>query len=68
MPDVKYLLSLGWLLGLILIWDLIWRGLALWKAGRHNQKIWFIFLLILNSLGILPVVYLLFFQKDRANA
>ncbi len=45
--------------------DLILRGVALWKSARFSQKGWFIALLIVNSLGILPVIYLLFFQKKR---
>jgi hypothetical protein len=45
------------------IWELIWKGIALWKCGRNNQLKWFIFILILNTLGILPIIYLKFFQK-----
>jgi hypothetical protein len=47
----------------ISIWELIWKGIALWKAGRRNQPIWFLFILILNTAGILPIIYLIFFQK-----
>lgn len=46
-----------------IIFDVIIRGVALWRTARSEQKGWFIALLILNSLGILPVIYLLFFQK-----
>lgn len=45
------------------IWSLIWKGIALWKAGRNNQLKWFIVMLILNTAGILPIIYLKFFQK-----
>ena len=45
------------------ILDLILKGMALWRAGRNYQLYWFIALLIVNSLGILPGIYLLFFQK-----
>lgn len=41
------------------IWDLVWRGLALWRAGGNRQQGWFIALLIINSAGILPIIYLL---------
>jgi len=54
--------TLTWIIPL-LIWEMIWKGLALWKSGRHNQSTWFIVLLILNTAGILPIVYLKFFQK-----
>ena len=52
-----------YVLPLIGIWDLIWKGLSLWKAGRNGQRNWFVALLIVNSLGILPMIYLKFFQK-----
>lgn len=46
-----------------MIWSLIWKGLALYRAGRNEQKGWFIALLLINSLGILEIVYLLFFSQ-----
>ena len=47
------------------VWSLIWKGVALWFAARNYQKGWFIALLILNTLGILEIIYLLFFRRDR---
>jgi len=47
--------------------DLILKGVALWKSARSSQKVWFIALLIINTLGILPIIYLLFFQKKQKN-
>lgn len=44
---------------LLCIWCLVWKGLALWHAGRLNQKVWFIILLIVNTVGILEIIYLL---------
>jgi hypothetical protein len=51
----------------LLVWSLIWKGFALWYAGRNNQKAWFIVLLILNTAGILEILYLLFFRKNKNN-
>jgi len=53
------------ILVLLIFWELIWKAIALWKAGRNNQLVWYIFIFILNTLGILPILYLLFFQKNR---
>jgi hypothetical protein len=53
------------LISILMLWDLIWKGIALWKAGRNNQLGWFIALLVVNSLGILPIIYILFFQKKK---
>lgn len=47
--------------------DLVLKAFALWKAGRNNQSWWFIALLILSSMGLIPVLYLAFFQKDKNN-
>jgi len=53
---------LTWLIPLA-VWDMIWRGIALWKAVKNNQLNWFIAIFILNTAGILPIVYIKFFQK-----
>lgn len=52
-----------WLLVVILIWTLPWKGMALWKAARHHQLIWFVVLLLVNSLGILEILYIKFWQR-----
>ncbi len=46
----------------LIILELFLKGYALWKAARNGQSGWFCFLLVLNTLGILPIVYLAFFQ------
>jgi len=63
-------LTNGFLAGLVIIsiWSLIWKGMALWKCGRNNQLSWFVVLLIFNTAGILPIVYLLFFQPKAVKA
>ena len=50
---------------IVIVWSIIWKGIALWKCGRKNQLVWFIFILIFNTAGILPIIYLLFFQKKE---
>lgn len=54
----------SYVLVIIGVWDLAWKGLALWKAAQHKQRNWFIAIIIVNSVGILPMVYLKFFQKQ----
>ncbi|MCJ7805097.1 DUF5652 family protein [Patescibacteria group bacterium] len=53
----------SFLLIVALVWSLIWKGLALWKSARNNQRYWFVALLIVNTVGLLEIVYLAFFQK-----
>jgi len=48
---------------LLVLWATVWKGLALWFAGKHRQKAWFVVLFLFNTLGILPIIYLEFFSK-----
>ncbi|MCG7853991.1 MAG: DUF5652 family protein [Methanosarcinaceae archaeon] len=55
-------------LGIIIIlvfWEIFWKGIALWKAARNSQKYWFVALLILNTAGILPILYIFIFQEGK---
>jgi hypothetical protein len=49
----------------ISLWTLVWKGVALYHAGKNRQKVWFVVLLLLNDLGILSMVYLRWFQRQR---
>ncbi len=48
---------------IILIWSSIWKGIALWKAAKNGSKFWFILLFIINTLGILEILYIYVFSK-----
>ncbi|PIC85925.1 hypothetical protein CSV72_11275 [Sporosarcina sp. P20a] len=50
---------------LIIIWSLIWKGIALWHAGSNRQLAWFIVLLVVNTVGILEIIYLIFFRENK---
>tara|TARA_Y100000310_G_scaffold339456_1_gene432140 strand:- start:3285 stop:3485 length:201 start_codon:yes stop_codon:yes gene_type:complete len=49
----------------LIIWSAVWKGVGLWRAGRNKQVTWFVFLFVFNTLGILPIVYLTWFQKGK---
>jgi hypothetical protein len=53
---------------LLAIWDGVWKLIALWKSARHDQLARFICLAIFNTAGILPILYILFFQKTGTLA
>jgi hypothetical protein len=58
-----------WLLPVLLIlvvWESVWKLIALWKAGRNNHLGWFLCIGLINTVGILPIVYLLI-QKNKAT-
>jgi len=50
------------------IWSIIWTGISLWKSSRNNQMRWFVLLLILNTAGLLEIIYLVWFQKKHKKA
>jgi len=52
-----------WLLTIILVWSLVWKGLALWKSSKKNSPIWFVVLLVVNTIGILEILYLFIFSE-----
>jgi hypothetical protein len=53
------------LLYFALAWSIIWKGFGLWHSAKNSQRPWFIALLVINSLGILPILYLFAFRKNR---
>ena len=48
---------------IVVIWTLYWKYQALWYAAKHDHRWWFIALLVINTLGILEILYLYVFSK-----
>ena len=46
----------------VVLWTAVLKGYALWYAARASQKWWFIVLLVVNTLGILEIIYLIWFR------
>lgn len=63
--------AFGWgegiVLALLMIWSVVWKGLALWKAANQRSKVWFVILLLVNTVGILDILYLYVFSKKSAT-
>lgn len=53
----------GFLVVIVTLWDLVWKGLGMWRAAQRNEPIWFVAILLLNTLGILPILYLYVFSQ-----
>ena len=53
------------LLVILVLWETVWKGIALWKAARESQKYWFVAMLILNTAGILPILYIFLFKEGK---
>lgn len=53
--------------GLLIAWGMVWKGFALYRAGKQSQPGWFVALFLINTLGILEILYLAFFSKRRRH-
>ena len=50
--------TLAPILPFLVVWEVFWKGLALWHSGRRGQPWWFVILLVVNTVGILEIIYL----------
>ena len=48
---------------LFALWGLFWKGLALWHASQRKEPWWFLVILVINTVGILEIVYLFVIAK-----
>lgn len=62
-PGIGLLGLAGGVVVLFLAWSLFWKGLALWHTARRGEHWWFLALLVVNTAGILEIVYLFVFAK-----
>jgi methionyl-tRNA synthetase len=47
------------------VWSLVWKAVALYKAGKLRHKGWFTALFFINTLGILEILYVAHFSKTE---
>ena len=62
---MQYLQGNPWLLTALIAWSLLWKAIALWHAARSRQLAWYIVLVVVNTVGILEIIYLLFFRRKK---
>ena len=66
MPEIEtFIIANLPLVMAIVAGTLILKGIALWRAARRGEKSWFVALLVVNTLGILEAIYILFVSKDK---
>jgi hypothetical protein len=53
-------------IAIVAIWDIVWKGAALWQAAKRRQPVWFAVLLIANTAGALPITYLVLMRRRDA--
>ncbi|MDP1629343.1 MAG: DUF5652 family protein [bacterium] len=61
----QFLTQNSWIFVLLVLWVLPWKGWALWKAAKANSKWWFIALLVINTVGLLEILYIFVFSRMK---
>ncbi|MDP2668515.1 MAG: DUF5652 family protein [bacterium] len=51
----------------LIVWTMYWKGRALWCAARKGDLYWFIALLVINTAGILEILYIFRFSKKTKS-
>lgn len=62
---INFLINNWWIFVAIALWTIPWKGWALWKAAKRNEPWWFVIILVLNTVGILEIIYIFFVTKRR---
>ena len=56
---VTHISTTWWIvIGLLALWSLPWKLVALYKAARNGDKWWFVIMFFVNSLAILEICYI----------
>lgn len=52
----------------LLVWTLVWKAIASWKAARRGEKFWFAAFFIINTFSILPIFYIVLIDRKEKFA
>jgi len=55
------------MIAIFAIWEMAWKLIALWRSARKNHIAWFVCIGIFNTIGILPIVYLIINRKKSLD-
>ena len=64
MPDFS---ALSPIVIAMLLWSIPWKGYALWKAARKKHTVWFIILLVVNTVALLEIAYIFYFSERQKS-
>lgn len=62
--------SYVWLIPLVVIislFDAVMKAIGMWKSARNNHLIWFVCIAVFNTVGILPIVYIILDKNGTLN-
>lgn len=65
LDQILYIMQNPWVAMAVLVWSLVWKGMALWRSARNNQRNWFVALLVVNTLGFLDIFYLFLWDEVK---
>lgn len=68
-PESIMMFGAVWLIiALLVAWSTVWKIIALWRSARNGQKVWFIALFVLNTVGILEMIYVLMVSRQHQKS
>lgn len=53
------------LIVLLVLFDGALKLLGMWRAARRNELLWFVLIAFINTVGILPLIYLIVTKKQK---
>jgi methionyl-tRNA synthetase len=61
--------ALGLLIVVVIsLWSVVWKMLALYRAGSLGHKGWFVALFFINTVGILEILYMTIFSRKAKRS
>lgn len=54
-----------WVIWVLIIWSAPWKAIALWRAARRGSRGWFATLFLINTMGILEILYIFHFSAKK---
>lgn len=49
----------------LLLWNGLWKGLALWHAAKRKDVKWFVILIFISAAGLVEIPYLFLVARVR---
>lgn len=63
--DATTIANYSWVFIVLMIWSIPWKAIALWKSARRKDLVWFIILSLVNTIGILEIIYIFLISKNK---
>ncbi|MBI2599813.1 hypothetical protein HYW43_02735 [Candidatus Daviesbacteria bacterium] len=48
----------GGIIFLLILWEMFWKGVGLWRSAKKGDLMWFTAIFVINLFGIIPIFYL----------